>query len=356
MQMHGGNIEEVSRKYNLKEDAIIDFSSNINPLGFPRGVQALLRREGDSILRYPDPNAIELKQALARMLDLDVKNLLVGNGSTELIYLIPRVFKPKCALISPPTFSEYERSLFSIECGLKYLPLKEKEQFRISVDAMRGLLPKVDIIYLCNPNNPTGALLPKSEAIPLIVEAEKKGVLVVVDEAFMDFADDESVVEEVKKRKNLIIIKSLTKFFGIPGLRLGYLVANARTVDKMNHHQEPWAVNILAQKIGTACVKNNTFRLKTKSFVNRERKYLLAELQKIIGLKPYSSSTNYILIKIVKAGLSSGILYEKMAQKGLLIRDCRSFRGLGDKFIRVAVKKRKENNLLVKNLKRLVER
>jgi len=356
MQIHGGNITEITRKYNLKEDTIIDFSSNINPLGFPRSVNTLLRREGHNILRYPDSHSTELKHEIARRFDINEKTILVGNGSTELIYLIPRVFKPQCALIPIPTFTEYEKSLLSIECELRYVPLKEKELFRVNIAEIINLLPKIDIVYLCNPNNPTGLILPESEVKTLIAEAEKRGVLVVIDEAFMDFADSVSATEEITRRKNLIIIKSLTKFFGIPGLRLGYLVANSKIVDKMNYYKEPWTVNILAQKVGIACFKDRTFRLKTKRFIERERKYLLAELSKLKGLKPFSSSANYLLVKITRLGLSSGKLYEYIARQGLLIRDCRSFRGLGDKFIRVAVKGRRENNLLIKNLKRVLEK
>lgn len=354
MQIHGGNITEISRKYNLKEDTIIDFSSNINPLGFPRSVNALLKREGHNILRYPDPNSTELKQEIAMRLDVDEKTIIVGNGSTELIYLIPRVFKPQCALIPVPTFIEYEKSLLSTECELRYSLLKEKKKFRLSTVDIINLLHKIDIVYLCNPNNPTGLLLPESEVKTLIAEAEKRGVLVVVDEAFMDFTDSESVTEEVKRRKNLIVIKSLTKFFAIPGLRLGYLVANSKIVDKMNYYKEPWTVNVFAQKVGIECFKDKTFRLKTKKFIDRERKYLLTELGKLKGLKLFSSSTNYLLVKITRSGLSSGKIYEKMARQGLLIRDCRSFRGLGDKFMRVAIKGRRENKLLIKNLKKVL--
>ena len=356
MQIHGGNVAEICKKYNLKEDTIIDFSTNVNPLGFPKGVQVLLRREGAKIVRYPDTNSTELKKEIATRLDVNEKTILVGNGSTELIYLIPRVFKPLCALIPIPTFIEYEKSLLSLECKLRYIPLKEEENFRVNIDEIIKLLPKMDVVYLCNPNNPTGVLLPKNAVIHLIIKAEKRRTLVIIDEAFMDFADNESVIAEVKRRKNLIVIKSLTKFFGIPGLRLGYLVSNSKIVDKISRHKEPWTVNILAQKAGISCFKDEKFIMRTKRFIDRERKYLLTELNRLQGLKSYNSSTNYLLVKIVRSGLSSGKLYEKMAQQGLLIRDCRSFRGLGDKFVRIAVRGRRENNLLIKKLKEALER
>jgi threonine-phosphate decarboxylase len=355
VQIHGGNITEIGRRYNLKEDTIIDFSSNINPLGFPRGVKTLLQKEGHNIVRYPDPDSSELKRVISRMLDVDEKTILVGNGSTELIHLIPRVFKPKCALIPAPTFSEYEKSLFSLDCKLGYIHLREKELFSLNINEMINLLPKINILYLCNPNNPTGVLLPKSKIKPLLVKADRVNVLVVIDEAFMDFTDRQSITSEASRRKNLIVIKSMTKFFGIPGLRLGYLIANPKIVGAMNRYKEPWTVNTLAQKAGIACFKDRNFLSRTKEFIDQERKHFFTQLQKIKGLKPFNSSTNYILIKLISKRLPSDKLYEKMARRGFLIRDCRSFRGLGNKFIRVAVKKRKENNLLIKNLKELLE-
>ena len=356
VQVHGGNTLEISKKYNLKEHTIVDFSSNINPLGFPGGVQTLLRKKGNAITAYPDPDSTKLRKEIAQRTDSDIKNIIVGNGSTELIYLIPRVLQPKCALIPVPTFSEYERSLHLLKRKVRFFPLRAKDDFEVNIDTITSLLPKIDILYLCHPNNPTGMLLPSGELKTLLADAEKRGIVVVVDESFIDFTDGESVIAEVKKRSNLIVLKSLTKFYGIPGLRLGYLVSHSKMVDAMNHYREPWMVNILAQKAGIVCFRDKAFISKTKRFIEREKKYIMGELKEIKGLKPYHSSTNYILIKIVKSGLTSGKIYEMMAQQGLLIRDCRSFRGLGSKYLRVAVRKRTQNNLLIKELKKAVGR
>ena len=354
MQIHGGNIAEISRKYTLKENTIIDFSSNINPLGCPSNVQTFLQKVGNSITAYPDPDATELRKEIAKSIDSEIKTILVGNGSTELIYLIPRVIKPRAALILSPTFGEYERSLLPMKCRVKIFTLKEKDNFKPNIDKITELLPKIDILYLCNPNNPTGAVLEYSDIKFLLVKAEKRDVLVVVDESFMEFTDKKSIVVEIKKMKNLIVLKSLTKIYGIPGLRLGYLVANSKIVNSIKRHKEPWTVNTLAQKAGVACLRDEKFILKTKRFITREKKYLVRELNKINGLKPCDSSTNYILIKLVKPGVTSGMVHEKMAKQGLLIRDCRSFRGLGRKYIRIAVKKRKENTVLIKRLKMIL--
>ncbi|MDX1778718.1 MAG: aminotransferase class I/II-fold pyridoxal phosphate-dependent enzyme, partial [Thermodesulfobacteriota bacterium] len=225
MQVHGGNSAEVARKYGLDEQTIIDFSSNINPLGFPTGIQDLLKKDISVITRYPDTHSSSLRKIITSRIGVPEKNIIVGNGSTELIYLLPRVFNPQTALILQPTFSEYQASLESRGCAVRHFSLDEKAQFRVNTDDIIPLMSKVDIMYVCNPNNPTGVLVKRGDLKPLVTKAAKRGILFVVDESFMDFAGDESFAGEAVKRKNLIILKSMTKFFGIPGLRLGYLIA-----------------------------------------------------------------------------------------------------------------------------------
>jgi threonine-phosphate decarboxylase len=356
MQVHGGNIREIAHKYSLDEDGVLDFSSNCNPLGFPPGIRSLFHREAGTLLHYPDTPCTDLAKALAHENGVGEKNIVVGNGSTELIYLIPRALKPRVALIVNPTFGEYERSLTSMGCTIESIDLKEKTNFRINPEEIIPLLSGVDILYLCNPGNPTGVLTGKDEIDSLIKAAGKRGVVVVVDEAFMDFSDNHSRAHQVRKQKGLIILRSMTKFFGIPGLRLGYLLAPSAMTAVINLHKEPWSVNTFAQKAGIRCLADEPFRVKTKRFIERERPYLFSQLADIEGLQPYSSATNFILSKITRKGLTSGRLYEGLAKKGILVRDCRSFRGLGNKFIRVAVKKRKQNELLIKEIRHIVER
>jgi threonine-phosphate decarboxylase len=355
MQVHGGNIREIAHKYNLEEDRVLDFSSNCNPLGFPPGIRSLFQREAGTLLHYPDTPCTELAKALAHENGVREKNIIVGNGSTELIYLIPRALKPRRALIINPTFGEYERSLSSMGCEIHYIDLKEKNHFRIHPEEIIPLLSRIDILYICNPGNPTGVLTGKDEIAPLIKAAGKRGVVVIVDEAFMEFSDNHSLAHQVRKKKGLIVLRSMTKFFGIPGLRLGYLLAPSAMTAAINLHKEPWSVNTLAQKAGIACLEDEPFRVKTKRFIVRERHYLFSQLAAIQGLKPYSSNTSFILSKITTRGLTSGNLYQALAKQGILIRDCRSFRGLGSKFIRVAVKKRKQNDLLIREIRNIVE-
>ena len=354
MQLHGGNSAEIAQKYGLDEGTIIDFSSNINPLGFPAGIKKLFKKDTSIITRYPDTHSSHLRKIIASRNGVHEKNIIVGNGSTELIYLLPRVFNPRAALILQPTFTEYQASLESMGCTVRHLPLDERSHFRVKSEDILSLLPKVDLIYLCNPNNPTGVLEKSDYLKPLVTKAGKNDVLFVVDESFIDFSGDQSLAGEAVKRNNLVVLKSMTKFFGIPGLRLGYLIAQGKTVARINKHKEPWSVNVLAQRVGAFCLKDNQFSTRSREFVSRERNYLYTQLNGIKGLSTYDSSANFLLLKIIKKGLSSTQIYNVLAEKGLLIRDCRSFRGMSTKFIRIAVKRRAQNQLLIKELRNIV--
>lgn len=356
MQEHGGNLREISLRHGVDENAIIDFSSNINPLGCPLAARALVRNAHALLSSYPDTHCGALRDALASSLRCSPQNIIAGNGSTELIYLIPRAFKPRRALIVTPTFSEYEKSLLAAGCAVRSLFLKEERGFRVCADEAIDLLPRVDMLLLCNPNNPTGRLVERDVLSAVLIEAEKKKVLVVVDEAFVDFAPRRSLAGKAIRGRNLMVLRSMTKFFGIPGIRLGYLVGPAPLVKQLNRSKEPWTVNVLAQKIGTVCTADKRFAAATRHFVAVERRYLYSQLRSVSGLQPLPSSANYLLLKITRTGLSSALLYEELARMGILVRDCRSFKGMGDRFIRVAVKRRRDNRRLLAALKKIMDR
>ncbi|MCK5256078.1 MAG: aminotransferase class I/II-fold pyridoxal phosphate-dependent enzyme, partial [Deltaproteobacteria bacterium] len=267
MQVHGGNIAEISRKYNLKAETIIDFSSNINPLGYPGALQNILRKEENCIATYPDSDSTELRKEIAKRIDSDLRTILVGNGSTELIYLIPRVIKPKCALISAPTFSEYEKSLLPIKCELRLFPLKEKDNFKVHIDTVTSLLPKIDILYLCNPNNPTGKVVCRKDLIFLLKKLKNKKIMLILDEAFIELTEENSLVDIAPCSNNLFILRSLTKFFGLPGLRIGYGIGAGKLMDELEKFRQPWPVNIFAQAAGTRLIQDKEFKKKSKELL-----------------------------------------------------------------------------------------
>lgn len=349
MMGHGGNIYRISEELGVPGENIIDFSASINPLGIPETVIAELRKNLAFCRHYPDPECKELVSFLAKRDGAAPDSIICGNGSTELIYLVARVLHPMKILIPAPTFSEYERACRLNGKGekesIRYLRLDKSEAFRIDpalfIPAMKGC----DAAFLCNPNNPTGLSL-KRQDIMMIADASKKlRCTLIVDEAFIDFRPEDSVINEVKNNPYLIVLRSMTKFYALTGLRIGYGVFPGNLIKRIKEHKEPWTVNTLAQKAGIAALKDRTYRDKTFRLINREKRFLENGFKKV-GVTFYHSDANFYLLKINDAeGLCRGL-----RKKGILVRDCSNFRGLDSRYIRIAVKAHEENTMLLKEL------
>jgi threonine-phosphate decarboxylase len=339
---HGGNIYEVKRRFKKE---VVDFSANINPLGLPSQIKKIIYKNFKSILHYPNPEANIIRK-IAQYWGIEEGNILLGNGSTELIYLIVSCFMPKTTLMLVPTFSEYERAARNIKSKIKFINLYEKEDFRLNPSR----LCNSDILFLSNPNNPTGNLIFTD---PRMVE-KLPNKLVVVDEAFMDFLPDEkkyTLIWKTVQSKKIIVLRTFTKFFALPGLRIGYLVAHKDIVKILKKYQIPWNVNALALKAAECILIDKNYINKTKQFIKKERSLLFNAIARIKGLKPYPSMTNFLLIKIEDKNLTPSFLIKKLIQKRFLIRDCANFRGLNNKFVRIAVRSHKENLKLIRALK-----
>ncbi|MBN2453808.1 MAG: threonine-phosphate decarboxylase [Candidatus Omnitrophica bacterium] len=340
---HGGNIYEARRRPG---ENILDFSASINPLGLPPYVKGLISGNLKSILHYPDPEAVDLTGKIARHWGISRENVLAGNGSIELIYLIVTALKPKTALITAPDFSEYERALRCAGVRPDFLKLASSGGFRL--DTAR--VTPSDIFFFSNPNNPTGNFIADKE---IKIDALPAGT-VVVDEAFMDFAAHESahtMIHRAVRSEKVIVLRTFTKFFALPGLRAGYLVANKDIVRSLKSHQAPWSVNVLAQMVSARMLGDRAYYDNTRFLVKSQRNYLSGALSRIDALKVFPSAVNYILVRIEKRGLASRRLREELLKKGIMVRDCGNFRGLGRRFIRVAVRTRHENTILVRALK-----
>lgn len=344
--LHGGNIYEIKRKYKKE---IIDFSANINPLGMPREVKTALHKNFGRILHYPDPIAVSLVQKIANYWRINKKNILLGNGSAELIYLIANTFNPKTCLIPIPTFSEYERAVKSVGAKVQFLRLEMKNSFRLNVSGVS----KRDIFFLCHPNNPTGNFILNnySEIEQLANE------LIVVDEAFMDFLPDEenhTMVGRAVKNRKIIVLRTFTKMFALPGLRIGYIVGHEDTINKLRQRQSPWSTNSLAQLAAELILGNKEYVKRSVHLVRKERKFLFNEITRIKKITPYPSVTDFLLIKINETNLTSSLLRDSLISKGILIRDCANFRGLSNKFIRIAIRSHRENVRFIKALKQVI--
>jgi threonine-phosphate decarboxylase len=350
-QVHGGNIYEMGQQYKLRPEAIIDFSSNINPLGPSPRVLRALRSHLRWIGRYPEIHARGLVRDVARFHNLPEEAIVVGNGSTALIYRLPYALLTKNALVLHPTFSEYERAFGLGGCRIDLVMRDGADGFQVPWQRLFEALRRgYGAVMLCNPNNPTGDVIAKDELTEFVEESARSGTVVIVDEAFMDFHEDATLKHEVLRRSNLIVLRSMTKCYALAGLRLGFLVASPPLAKRVREADEPWAVSALAQIAGRESLKDRNYLRRTLELIATERQYLMERLADIPGLMVYPSVANFLLLKITRPGWDAARLQQGLIRHGILIRDCRSFPGLGGEFMRIAVRGRKDNSRLLSTL------
>jgi threonine-phosphate decarboxylase len=334
--------------YSIKNPTakIIDFSSNINPLGCPKSVKKL--DWTSKIPIYPDHTSLELKIQLAKYLKVRIENLVVGNGATEIIYDFCRatITKNTPVLIAIPTFGEYEAA--SRLCNAKLRFFKTMNLEEDLVDFIKKI-PKKGVVFICNPNNPTGTLMRKNSLLKIVKYAKAKGTLVFVDECFMELSrlPDQSVIEWTSKLENLFVLRSLTKSFGLAGLRIGYGVGNKKFVAILNKIKIPWSVSWPAQQAAISALADRSFLVKTQKLIRTESDFLRKSISKLSGLSCLETATNFMLIK---TKWDSRRLQRKLLKKNILVRDCSTFRGLGKNYIRIAVRTHKENLKLLQAL------
>lgn len=341
---HGADIAEIQKQYQI--DDIMDFSSNVN-IFLPSRLESLIRRfPVENLTKYPDINYTKLRAKLAEKYNLHAEHILVGNGSTELIFLLTKLpFIRRIGILSP-TFGEYRRAA---QIGGKEITdfYYEKD---FSIDCSRIESEKVDALFVCNPNNPSGNI---NNLISLIQKAKQSNTFLIVDETFMDFSADQSrsLLPLVTEYDNLLVLKAVTKFYAMTGLRLGYGFASASLIEKMWAIKEPWSVNAFAEVLVEA-IFDEDFERRTIIYYKEERAWMKKELEKIKGIFVYPSDSNYFLIKL-PTHISSGILKERMiVNHRILIRDCSNYLGLDEFHIRVNVKERNKNKMLIEALEK----
>ncbi len=346
-------MREAAEKYGLAENSLLDFSANINPLGpSPRAVEAIITGM-DTVTHYPDPVAKVLRRTVAERVGLPEEMITAGNGAAEIIYLLMKVLQPRRALIPAPTFSEYESAVRINGGKVQDLLLHEGKGFILQKEDLCRQWDDSDVIFICNPNNPTGYLTTREDLEEIVCKAGALDKYVVVDEAFMDFVAGRagySVVDLVTGFDNLFVLYSLTKFFAIPGLRLGFGFGNPEIIQLINQARDPWNVNCFAQLAGTASLQDESYIRSTMAYISKERDYLFRKLQDIKGFRPYKPTANYIFIDIRETGCLSGEICRMLGARGILVRDCSSYKNLEPWYIRVAVRKREENDRLIEAL------
>ena len=347
---HGGDVCAWAQKARIDPAEIIDFSASINPLGPPASARKAFQKSYNEVSRYPDPYGEELKEALAKRHGMKPAEILVGNGSTQLVYLLCFALRPRKALVVGPAFSEHANALTLAGAKVRFLPLTANGDFRFSTEDFMSAWGKADdMAFLTTPNSVTGRLIPRADIEKIARIALSKKRFLVIDEAFIDFVEEESVKQLIWDNPYVIILRSLTKYYALPGLRLGYLLAHSRRVAQFATYLEPWSVNGPAQKVALACLADARFRLNTERWLHRERSYLAQALIALKRFQPYPSNANFLLVRIANNASAVG-LHSFLLNKKILIRACNSFAGLGSDHFRVAVKRRKDNRLLLEAL------
>lgn len=364
---HGGNIYKIFREKNI--DKILDYSSNINPYGLPENLKKEIFEKLFVLERYPDPDYIELREKIAEKNNLNIENIIVGNGATEIIFLFMKILSPKKVLIVSPTFGEYERAikastLANDNLEINYFELKEAENFVLNIKNLETELENnYDLLILCNPNNPTGQFLKLKKLEEILKICEQKNTKLFVDEAFVEFVEDwenESIINSKEIKENLFVIRAFTKFFAIPGLRLGYGICfNKNLLKKMLEKKEPWSVNNIADLAGQTVLDDENYIQKTKEWIKDQKKYMYENLNKIEGLRAYKTEVNFILLKIednlLEKGLDVKNLRKKMLEKGILIRDASNFIYLDKHYFRLAIKDKLNNEKVIESLSSILK-
>lgn len=360
---HGGDI--------YSRDIFLDFSVNVNPLGPPESVKEAVRQAAEYCGLYPDIQCRRLRAALAAHYQIDEEMIVCANGAADLIYQLIFALQPHYALLPAPTFSEYRQALNAFGCRVFSVPFTREEGFAIDVmklirEAKKRIEQKTppEILFLCNPNNPTGFVIGRKVMEVLAAFAEEEGIWLVVDECFMDFLEEENREEENKNSPfpensllpllcrfpHMIIVKAFTKIYGMAGLRLGYgLSAAPRFMQNISSVRQPWSVSVPAQMAGIAALKESDYLLKTKTIVREGREQLCKGLSRL-GFLVYPSRANYLFFRDLREGAEDGILYQHCLKEKLLLRSCADFEGLDKSYYRVGIKTKKENDCLLRVL------
>ncbi|MCS7097500.1 MAG: aminotransferase class I/II-fold pyridoxal phosphate-dependent enzyme [Candidatus Methanomethyliaceae archaeon] len=352
---HGGNVFEISNLIKIPANRIIDFSSSINPFGPPSNVIDSIKNHLDLIKLYPDRKYSKLREALANYLEISSDGIIVGCGTTELIHSILARFVRNEVIIPLPNFSEYEAAAKALDLNTIFIhPYGIKINFNDLINFIDKASPHGAIV-LCNPNNPTGEVLESKKIIEVIERAEDKGIIVILDEAYHELSEEaESLIKRSFEFSNLFVLRSLTKPFGFPGLRVGYCICHPNLAKKFEATAISWRVGILEEIAAISAINDKDFLKFSKERLTSAKKRFFESLKSIDGLKPIDSGANFFMIDISNSGFSPRNLKWRLLSYALLIRDLTSVKGLPNIYIRVATRREEENLLLLEALDNII--
>ena len=346
--VHGGDWSGFEARYGRIP---LDFSVNVSPLGVPDGVRRAIERASAQVERYPDPLCRALRKGIAEKEGVQQEQILCGNGAADLIFRAVLTQRPRCALVTAPTFAEYEAALQTIGCRIEYYPLGEEKNFALDGSILEAIGPDTEMVFLCQPNNPTGLTAPRPLLLEVLERCRSVGALLVLDECFCDFLDKSasfSLAGELSKTKHLLILKSFTKLYAMAGVRLGYcLSADTALLGAMALAGPSWPVSSLAQAAGLAALEETGYVRHVRELILAERPWLAARLERL-GLRVIPGEANYLLFQCRRP------LAAPMAERGILLRECGNYRGLDETWYRISVRTWAENERLIGALREVL--
>jgi len=344
---HGGDIIGFAKKSGCSVEHVMDFSSNINPLGVSSKLKRIYQESVLDLAKYPDPHAQTMCQHIAARHRLDVSNVIAGNGSIALIELAIRCLRPKRALLLEPCFNEYRRLLDLSNVSTEHIVLTPEKDFQFPYEEILKKLSEVDLLIIGHPNNPTGLSLSAEKLKHLMDKAGSEGKYILIDEAFIDWCEDSSMIRYVQSCSSPIVVRSLTKFYALAGIRAGYACACKEMIDQMRTFQETWGCNNIAQNLTIAALCDQEFQIKSRKWFDEESKFMWESLKRIPSIKVFPSQANFFLCQIMNPSIKDHF-WQKMTRLGVYLREVGDFISLDRSYFRLALKKRAENLFLLR--------
>jgi threonine-phosphate decarboxylase len=351
---HGGNIYELAQRLGCKPSEIIDMSSNVNPLGPPPGIAAFLKENISTIAALPQVDAGRAVNAFAERYHADPRYVLSGNGTTQFIYSIPLAIESKRALILGPTYADYADACIMHHVPYRYVMADESLGFRFDADHLKKEAKLSDTVFICNPDNPTGVLIPKDEIEFLCKSCPN--TCFVIDESYLPFVSRGEAHSMISRGlSNVIVLNSMSKIFRVPGLRIGFVISSEGMIEKLNRYVLPWSVNSLAQAAVIYLMERQAetdgFIERTRAFLEAERKRFAECFEKASGIQMFPSTTSFMLARLFHHTAEQ--ICARLAEERILIRNCSNFKGLSEDFIRVSLKTGEINKMLSEKLLKL---
>ncbi|MBF0377143.1 MAG: aminotransferase class I/II-fold pyridoxal phosphate-dependent enzyme [Desulfamplus sp.] len=348
---HGGNVHALAKQHNCSIDQIIDMSSNINPLGPPEGLEEFIVENIHLIRSLPLPDAADMTAAFSKYYKVPLNRVMAGNGTTWFIYTLPIALNSKKILIVGPTYSDYQDGCIMNQVTCEFCMTSEENNFQPDINKISEMAKSSDTVIICNPNNPTGSLIPIDSIIELL--KRHPATYFIIDESYLPFLQNAEKISLISQTSfpNLIVLSSMSKIFRIPGLRTGYLCADPDVIQKLMRYYQPWSVNALSQAATVHILENyeviEPFLEMTRSFVEIEKEFFLDRVNLCKNIKFYPSKSYFILAKLM-GKINSDELCRKVGENKILIRNCSNFKGLSDRFVRFSLRDRETNLKLAK--------